>query len=182
MKKILALCAAMLVVANLMADVNLNKFTCAKVYFATDAWIILMYETPPVGEEDTYPHLYVEIPYSGTNAIAGTYTFEEAFEAIEYRFSDEDWVGADEASEFVVTFLEQGLYHYSLTFSCEDGWTHEVTTYVLDADIPTISKVDLTDALEDTFISVKTPKTLQMGTLLINKNGKIYTATGQEVK
>ena len=185
MKKLLTLFVVAFAAMNMMADnvVQLNKFTYADAFFAGDAWIIAMYETQPEDDDYTYPFLYVEIPYSGTYAIAGTYTFDDPMEKIQYYYTEEDFDSADEASAFVVTYIEPGLYHYSLTFSYEDGWTGEVTTYKLDADIPTVGEVQLRDAVENVSVEHDTArKYIRDGQVFILRGEKAYTLTGQEVK
>lgn len=185
MKKLFTLFVAMFAALNMMADseVQLNNFTYAKAYFAGDAWFITMHVTQPEDDDYTYPFLYVEFPYSGTNAIAGTYSFDDPMGKIEYHYTEEDFVPADEASDFVVTYIEHGLYHYSLTFFYEDGWTHEVTTYILDADIPTVGEVQLTDAVEEVDTEhARSRKFIRSGQILIERNNKTFNALGIEIK
>ena len=143
------------------------------------------YET----QEVTYPDFYIGVAPKSPTAIAGTYSVEEEIYFIEVDFEDAE-INAEEATDFIVTYLGEGMYHYELEFVGEDG-----NIYILDAILETYAYdydndyavIELTDEVEPQNINntkavVKSAKLIKNGQLLIEKDGKTYNAAGQLLK
>jgi len=164
-------------------DTIYPEFDYAEVTYLADykAWQINLYAE----NEDYVPDFYIGVyAKSEEMKIAGTYTNEEEEIAfVEIYTSLNDSAVAVESSDFVVTFLEEDVYHYEFTFVGDDD-----KVYIIDAELRTMAfdedgdEIELVDGeeegVEETEAAVKAIKVIKNGQIIIEKNGVKYNALG----
>ena len=164
-------------------DTIYPEFDYAEVTYLAEykAWQINLYAE----NEDYVPDFYIGVyAKSEEMKIAGTYTNEEEEIAfVEIYTSLNDSAVAVESSDFVVTFLEEDVYHYEFTFVGDDD-----KVYIIDAELRTMAfdeedeEIELVDGeeegVEETEAAVKATKVIKNGQIIIEKNGVKYNALG----
>ena len=139
----------------------------------------------------TYPDLYIGIAIQDETKIAGTYSIDDetlAYVAID--LGPNKSVEAVDASDLVITYLGEGVYHYELEFVGDDR-----NTYILDVELETpaydledenFTDITLTDevidAVDHTTMVVKAVKVIKNGEVLIERNGVRYNVSGQLIR
>lgn len=153
-----------------------------------EAWQLNLYKD--YDEETkivTYPDLYIGVYAKSATAIAGTYSADDEIAFIEVDVADGQTIEATEYSDLVVTYIEEGVYKYEVTFTGDDE-----NIYIVDVTLGTIAydedynDIELTDgestAVENTSVNVKVAKRLIDGHITIIKGNTKFNVGGQVIR
>lgn len=182
-------------------DVVKKTYSMIEAYNYYDYWsedgeniTLYLYNSP---DSEEYVQLDLIVPNgTGLSGIpAGTYTIDESYEAMSAvpGFYDEEydeilgcWVFGEgdedywDLAEGTVTVQKSGST-YTLTIKAT-AWDETAFEITYTGEI-TVEDGKFVDAVENTEANVQSAiKTLRNGQVLIQKNNKVYTILGQEVK
>ena len=174
------------------ADVTITGLQYADAYYSEGYWEFDLYNDFDYDNGDyIYPEVYFSADEEALSktSIVGTYSAYYAG----YWKSAKDSIETDEyepIGTLTVTCVGEYLYNFVGSFVGQDGKTYKwnatnvLVVWVIDYDND--EEIELTDmpmAVENTEANVQSAiKTLRNGQVLIQKNNKVYTVLGQEVK
>ena len=104
----------------------------------------------------TYPDLYVGVTPKSATAIAGTYGASDIY-FVELDLDENTAIEAASISDVVVTYKEDGVYHFGFDFMGNDG-----ISYIVDVEVP-VEAWDYATGEEIELVEDETPVVLADG-------------------